>query len=74
MRIAYGDVQTHFAKLIKYTVKINEYLAFCDLGDVIHGLTGVVPNPGVLVCEASQHGGHYLCQISREFLGTSQSA
>lgn len=50
----------HLAKLIKYAVKINQDLALCHLGDVVHCFAGIVPNPSILVCEASEDWRYYL--------------
>ncbi len=39
-------------------VKVDQDLALCDLGDVVHGLTGVVSDASILVSEAGEDWRH----------------
>lgn len=61
----------YFAELIEDAVKIDQYLALGNLGDVVHSLTCVVTNPSILICEASEDWGHNLVQISGQVLRMS---
>ena len=53
-----GEEQAHLAEGIEYVVEVDQDLAFCDLGDVVHGLAGVVSDTGILVSEASEDWRH----------------
>lgn len=43
----------YLAEGIEDVIEINEDFALCDLGNVIHGLAGIVSDSCILVCEAS---------------------
>ena len=37
-------LETHLAEGIKHLVEVYEYLAFCDLCNVVHALACIVPD------------------------------
>lgn len=43
---------TNLAELVKYAVKVDQDLPFGHFCYVVHGLTSVVPDPGILIGEA----------------------
>jgi len=50
----------YLAQGIKDVVEVDENLPLCDLGNVVHALTGVVPDTGILIGEAGEDGRDYL--------------
>lgn len=63
-----ADKTAHLAECVKDVVEVDQYLALCDLGDVIHGLAGVVSNSGILVSEAGEDWRHDDFEVSRKLL------
>ena len=63
-----GDESTHFAQSIENVVEVNENLALGDLCNIVHGLTCIVANAGILVGEASQHRLYNSFEISWKLL------
>lgn len=49
-------------------VEVNQNLALCHFGNVVHRLTGVVPNTGILIREAGEHRGYNNFKIPSELL------
>jgi hypothetical protein len=59
---------TYLAECIEYLVEVNQDLSFGNLGDVVHGLAGVVTNSGILISEACQNGRHNDLEVPSKFL------
>ena len=49
-------------------VEVNQNLPFCHLSNVVHGLTGIVPNTGILIREAGEHRRYNNFQVPSELL------
>jgi hypothetical protein len=59
---------THLAECIEDLVKVDEDLAFRDLGNVVHALARIVSNPRILIGEACEDGGYDFFEVARDFL------
>ena len=64
-----GEGQAHLAEGIEYVVEVDQDLALCDLGDVVHGLAGVVSDTGILVSEAGEDWRHDDFEVPSKLLG-----
>ena len=62
-----GERCAHLAESIEDLVKVDKYLALCDLCNVVHAFARVVPNTGILITEASKHRGHDLLEVAGDF-------
>ena len=62
MRLAY------LAEGVEDVVEINQNLAFCDLGYVVHGLAGIVSDPSILVGEACENWWYDDLEVPRKLL------
>jgi hypothetical protein len=49
-------------------VEVDKYLAFCDLGYVVHALTGIVSNTSILVAKAGEDRRDNFFEIASDFL------
>jgi hypothetical protein len=49
-------------------VKVDEDLAFRDLGNVVHALARIVSNPRILIGEACEDGGYDFFEVASDFL------
>ena len=69
-RCSHGIAQrrSYLAEGIEYVVKVHQDLPLCDLCNVVHGLAGIVPDPGILIGEACEDRRHYDVQVSGELL------
>jgi hypothetical protein len=59
---------THLAERIEDLVKVDEDLAFRNLGDVVHALARIVSDPRILIGEAGEDGGDDFFEIASDFL------
>lgn len=59
---------TYLAKLIEYAIKIYQDLTFGNLGNIVHGLAGIVANPSILIGETGKHRRDNPGQITRQLL------
>lgn len=55
-------------KLIEYAVKIDQNLALCNFGNIVHGFTCIVSHAGILISEAGKHRWNNFCKIAWEIL------
>ena len=58
----------HLAEGVENVVEVDQDLALCDLGNVVHGLAGVVSNASILVSEAGKHWRYNDFEISSKLL------
>jgi hypothetical protein len=58
----------YLAESIEDVVEVQQNLALCDFGDVVHALARVVSHTGILVGEAGEHGRHDLVEVAGDFL------
>jgi translation initiation factor RLI1 len=65
---------THLAEGVEYVVEVDQDLALCDLGDVVHGLAGIVSYTGVLIGEASEDWRHNDFEVPRKLLESRRKA
>lgn len=61
-------VDSHLAQSIKDLVEVDEYLAFCDLCNIVHALACIVPNASIRVGKTGEDGGNNLFEVSGYFL------
>jgi hypothetical protein len=59
---------THLAERIEDLVKVDEDLAFRNLGNVVHALARIVSDSRILVGEAGENGGYDFFEIAGDFL------
>ena len=62
----------YLAKGVENVVEVDQDLAFSNLGYVVHGLAGVVPDAGILVSEAGEDGWYDKLKIPRKLLFTTK--
>lgn len=58
----------YLAEGVEDVVEIDQDLALGDLGYVVHGLAGIVPDAGILVSEAGEHRRHDELKVPRKLL------
>lgn len=64
----------YLAEGIKNVVEIDQDLALCDFGDVVHRLAGVVADAGILIGKAGENGGHNDLEVlGKLLLGTKRA-
>jgi hypothetical protein len=63
-----AGLRTYLTKGVEDVVEVLEDLTLGDLGDVVHGLACIIPNPRILVRKAGQDRGHNDFEILGEFL------
>jgi hypothetical protein len=56
---------TYLAKRVEYMVEVNKNLSLCHFCNVVHSLTCIVADPGILVRKARKHRWHYDIEVSR---------
>jgi hypothetical protein len=61
----------HLAEGVKNVVEVDQDLALCDFGNVIHGLAGVVSNASILVSEAGEYWWYDDFEISSKLLSVT---
>jgi hypothetical protein len=49
-------------------VEVNQNLTLCHLGNIVHGLTGIVPNTGILIREAGEYRRYNNFKVPSELL------
>jgi hypothetical protein len=56
---------TYLAERVENMVEVNKNLSLCHFCDVVHSLTRIVANPGILIRKARKHWWHYDIEVSR---------
>jgi hypothetical protein len=64
---------SHLAEGIEDLVEVDEYLPLCNLCNVVHALTRIVANTGILVAKTCEHGRDDFFEIAGYFLRIAQS-
>jgi hypothetical protein len=53
---AEGDLLSYFAQGIEHLVEVEQDLALCDLGNVVHALARIISNSSILIGKAGEDG------------------
>lgn len=61
----------YLAKGVENVVEVDQDLALCDLGNVVHGLAGVITNTRILVGEAGEYRRYNDFKVFRKHLNVT---
>lgn len=59
---------SYLAESIEDLIEVDENLALCNFGDVVHALAGVVSNTRILIAKACEDWRHDFLEVPSYFL------
>jgi hypothetical protein len=63
------EEDSYFAQRIEDLIEVQQYLPFCDLGDVVHAFASVVAHPRILIAKTCEDGWDDFFEVTCYFLG-----
>jgi hypothetical protein len=59
---------SYLAERVEYLVEVHKYFALCNLCNVVHALTCIVSDAGILVSKAGEDWWYNFFKVASDFL------